>query len=184
MFAVQLARRVLPANDGLSDHFEIKRTDGLEDFELFVLDGGGVEGGGRLDGNEGSELQHMALDHVAKRAGGFIKPATPLNTKRFRCGDLDAVNIVAVPQRLENAIAETKNQQILDSVLAEIVIDAVDLLFLEDTQNGLVEFLGCGQIAAEGLLNNDAYPGVRRRWARQAGAAELLDDVRINFRRR
>ena len=98
MFAIDLARRVLAAHHGLRDHLEIKRPDGLQDFELFVLDGCSIERGRWLDGDQRSELQHVTLDHVAKRARGFIETATALDAKRFRCGDLDAVDVVAIPQ--------------------------------------------------------------------------------------
>ena len=39
---------------------------------------------GRLDGDQRSELQDVALNHVAQRAGGFVEAAAPLHAQRFR----------------------------------------------------------------------------------------------------
>ena len=153
----------MPADDGLRDHFQIERANGLQDFEFFVAHGGGVEGGGRLDGDERSELQDVALNHVAKCAGGFVKAAAALDAEGFRGGDLHVVHVVAVPQRLENAVAEAQDQQVLDGIFAEIVVDAVDLLLFEDVEDDLVQFFGGGKVAAKGLFDDDARPGIRIR---------------------
>src|SRR5260370_38751576 len=63
------------------------------------------------------------------------------------------------------------------------MINAVDLLLIENVENNLIQGFGGGKIASKGLLNNDAHPGIGRGWASETGATELLDDVRINFRR-
>jgi len=95
--AVDGAGRVLAANDGLRDHPEIERADGLQHFELFVAQSGGIEGSGRLDGNERSQLEHVTLNHVAQRTSGLIKAAAALHAQGFRGSDLDMVDIVAIP---------------------------------------------------------------------------------------
>src|SRR5260370_8130143 len=63
------------------------------------------------------------------------------------------------------------------------MINAVDLLLIENVENNLIQGFGGGKIASKGLLNNDAHPGIGRGWASETGATELLADVRINFRR-
>src|SRR5580704_7765806 len=126
----------------------------------------------------------MALNHVAKRASRLIETAATLDSQRLRGGNLHMIYVVAIPERLENAITETKHEQVLHRVFAKVVIDAVDLLFFEHTQYNFVQFLGGGQIAAEGLLDDDARPCGWTRRMIQSGATNLLHDVRINFRRR
>src|SRR5215471_3375955 len=91
------------------------------------------------------------------------------------------VDIVAIPQRLENSVAEAQNEQILYGVFAQVVIDAVDLILFEDVVDNLVQLLCRNQVAAERLFNNDPHPCFRIARPRKARAAELLDDVDVNF---
>ena len=64
------------------------------------------------------------------------------------------------------------------------MIDAVDLLLIENVKDNLIQFPGGSQVASERFLNDDAHPRIGRGGSRETCAAELLDDVRINFRRR
>src|SRR5207247_3520180 len=100
-----------------------------------------------------------------------------------RRGDLHVVNVIAVPKRLEDAVAKTQYEQVLHGVFAEVVIDAVDLLLIENVKDNLIQFPGGSQVASERFLNDDAHPRIGRGGSRETCAAELLDDVRINFRR-
>jgi hypothetical protein len=43
--------------------------------------------------------------------------------------------MLAAPQRLEDTVAEAEGQNVLNRLLAEIMIDAIDLLLVEDTQD-------------------------------------------------
>src|SRR6201998_1470370 len=158
--------RVLAADDRLSNHFQIEGANGLQDFQFLVAHGGGVEGSGRLNGDQRSELQNMALNHVAQRAGSFVKAAAAFDTEGFGRGDLHVVHVIAVPERFEDAVAETENQKILHRVFAEIVVDAIDLLLFENIVNNLVEFVSASQVASEGFLDDDAPPGFCVRGAR------------------
>ena len=64
------------------------------------------------------------------------------------------------------------------------MIDAVDLRLIENAEDDLVELLGGSEVAAEGLFDDDARPRIGRTGLGKAGAAELLDDLGINFGRR
>ena len=46
-------------------------------------------------------------------------------------GDLHVIDVAPVPDRLEHAVAEAEHEQVLDGFLAEIVIDAIDLVLVE-----------------------------------------------------
>ncbi len=50
---------------------------------------------------------------------------------RLGHGDLDVIDIVAVPQRLENRVGKTEDEDILDGLFAQVVVDAVDLILIE-----------------------------------------------------
>src|SRR5207302_6035999 len=97
-------------------------------------------------------------------------------------GDLHAVDVAAIPNRLEDAVAEPENQNVLDSLFAEIVIDPVNLVFLENLLNLSIEFAGRFKIATERLLDHDASP-VFRIFLREFHAPELLNDWREILRR-
>src|SRR5260370_7534088 len=68
-------------------------------------------------------------------------------------------------------------------MFGEVVIDAVDLLLVENVENNLVQSLSRSQVASERFLNDDAHPRIRRARAREPRAAEMLNDISINFRR-
>src|SRR5208337_409327 len=87
-----------------------------------------------------------------------------------------------VPEGLEYAVAKTQHQQILHGVLAEIVIDPVDLLFFKHVQNNLVELVRRSQVSPKRLLDDDAHPRTRIAWPRQPRTPQLRHDVRINLR--
>ena len=57
-------------------------------------------------------------------------------------GDLHVVDIVAVPQRLKDGVGKAEGQDILDRLLAQIVVDAVDLVLVEHGVDLLVEVAG------------------------------------------
>ena len=62
-----------------------------------------------------------------KRAGRVVELAAPLDADRLGHGDLHVVDVIAVPQRLEDAVGEPEHHDVLDRLLAEIMVDAIDL---------------------------------------------------------
>ena len=49
-------------------------------------------------------------------------------------GDLDVVDVVAVPDRLEQPVGEAEREHVLDGLLAQVVVDAEDLVLVEDAR--------------------------------------------------
>ncbi len=74
----------------------------------------------------------MVGHHVAQRPGGVIEAAAVANAELFLDRDLDVVDVVAIPDRLEHAVGETQHQDVLDGFLAEVMVDPVDLLLFGD----------------------------------------------------
>ncbi len=134
--------------------------DGLPDFDLFGADGGGFEGDGRLHGDEAEELHDVVLDDVAEGSGGLVERAAAFDADGFGGGDLDVVDVVAVPDVLEDAVGEAEDEDVLNGLFAEVVVDAEDLVFVEDLVDLVVEGAGGVEIVAEGLFDDDADPGV------------------------
>ena len=155
----------------------------LPDFDLFGADGGGLEGDGRLHGDEAEELHDVVLDDVAEGSGGLVEGAAAFDADGFGGGDLDVVDVVAVPDVLEDAVGEAEDEDVLDGLFAEVVVDAEDLVFVEDLVDFVVERAGGVEIVAEGLFDDDADPGAcSRRAAYRCGLghavlAEVVDDV-------
>ena len=70
----------------------------------------------------------MVRHHVAQRAGRVVEPSPPLDRDRLCHGDLHVVDVVAVPDRLEQAVGEPHDHDVLDRLLAQIVVHAEDLV--------------------------------------------------------
>ncbi len=66
-----------------------------------------------------------------RRARRVVITAPCFDTELFSDGYLNMIYIVSIPDRLEDAVAEPKDQNVLDRFLAEIMVDAVDLAFFE-----------------------------------------------------
>ena len=86
----------------------------------------------RLHRDEAHQLQQVVLEEVAARAGLLVERAAVLDADRLGDRDLDMVDVAAVPDRLEDPVAEPEDQQVPDRLLAEVVVDAVDLRLAED----------------------------------------------------
>src|SRR4030081_3784225 len=100
----------------------------------------------------------MVLHYVTKSSSRFVKRAAAFDSDVLCRGDLDMVDVVAVPHILEDAVRETEYQDVLHRLFAEVVIDAEDLVFVEHLVDFIVQRLGGLQIVAEGLLDDDADP--------------------------
>ena len=69
----------------------------------------------------------MVLEDVADRARVLVVAGAPFDPDRLRDRDLDVVDELAVPDRLEDAVREPQREHVLDGLLAEVVVDAEDL---------------------------------------------------------
>ena len=69
----------------------------------------------------------MRRHHVAQRAGGIVEPAAMLDADGLRDRDLHVIDVIAVPQRLEDRIREAQDHDVLHGLFAEIMVDPVDL---------------------------------------------------------
>ena len=100
----------------------------------------------------------MVLHHIAQGARTLVKAGATLNPQCFGGRDLDVIDVMRVPERRENRVRESQNQNVLRGFLAEKMIDSVSLLFGEGTADDAVEFARRSQIGAERFFNNDAGP--------------------------
>ena len=68
----------------------------------------------------------MVLDDIPDRPDGVVEGSPSLHTERLDQGDLDVVDVVPIPNRLEQGVGKAKDQEVEDRFFAEIVIDPVD----------------------------------------------------------
>ena len=105
----------------------------------------------------------MVLHHVAQRAGAFVVRGAALDADGLGGGDLHVIDVAPVPDRLEHAVGEAEHQQVLDGLLAEVVIDAKDLIFVEVlVRRADSARVALCEVGAERLLDDDAAPAAHR----------------------
>ena len=99
----------------------------------------------------------MILEHVPQGARLIVVPPSPaFDPLRLGHGDLHVIDMPTVEKRLKYRIPESKQEQILNGLLPEVVIDAVNLLFAENAIDALIELLSGREVRPKRLLDNDA----------------------------
>ena len=99
------------------------------------------------------------MHHVAQRAGRVVvTAATTFHTEVFRAGDLHMADVLAVPKGLENGVGKAQHHQVLRGFLAEIMVDAIGVAFLEGCVDDLIEMSRGGEVGAEGFFDNHPCP--------------------------
>ena len=117
----------------------------------------------------------MVLYHVAQCASLLVERAAAFDAKGFSHGDLHVVNVVTFPDRLEDAVGEPEDQEILNGFLAQVVIDAEDLALAEDCVDLVVELAGGVEVVSERFFNDDGGAAILRFC--QALCAEILNNA-------
>ena len=148
-----------------------------EQRHLRVLDRRGVAAGRRLHRRGGHHLHQVVDDDVAQRADGVVEVAPVLDAEVLRHRDLDALDVLPVPDRLEDPVREPQVEDLLEAHLPEVVVDAEELRLLDVLVELLGELARGLAVVAEGLLDDD--PGVLR----EARLGEALDDPAEEERR-
>ena len=132
-------------------------SDGAEDRELRVLERLGVTPGGGLHGRDGDDLHDVVDDDVTQRADGVVEVAPVLDPEALGHRDLDAGEVVPVPDRLQHRVREPEVEELLEAHLPEEVIDPVDLRLVQVLVELGGERAGGGLVVTERLL--DHHPG-------------------------
>ena len=73
----------------------------------------------------------MVLNHVADGAGLVVERAAALHAEILRHGDLNALDVLAVPERFQERVGEAEEDHVVHRPLAEVVVDAEDVIFVE-----------------------------------------------------
>ena len=160
LLALHGAGGVLRAHRDLRHLLGLGRMDRVQHLDLLVAHVVGGEAHRRLHAKQRQQLQHVVLDQVAQRARVVVVAGAAADAEVLGGGDLDVVDVVAVPDRLEHAVREPERQHVLDGLLAEVVVDPEDLRLVEHAQHLAVELARLGQLRAERLLDHHAHLGL------------------------
>ena len=153
-----------------ADH--VRRVDGgdrAEHLAGLLDDRARLQRRRRLHRDEPEHVEQVRHDHVAVGAGVLVEPGAVVDGERLRHVDLDVVDVVAVPDRLEHAVGEPQRDQVLDRLAAEEVVDPEHALLGEHAVDQRVQLARAVEVVAERLLEHHPRALV------QAGAAERVD---------
>ncbi len=100
----------------------------------------------------------MVLEHVPQNSGLVKIAGTVFHSDGFGCRDLDVVDVVGIPDRLKNHVGKAQQKDVLDGFLAEVVVNAVNLFFVQVLTQALVKLLGAGQVKAKRLFKDHMSP--------------------------
>ena len=109
----------------------VGRRHRVEDGDQGVLDRVGIARRRRLHRHRSDDLHEVVDHHVAQRADRVVEVPAVLDAEALGHRDLDARDVVAVPDRLEDRVREAQEQELRDAELPEVVVDPVELVLVE-----------------------------------------------------
>ncbi len=136
----------------------LRKGDRCENLLLLGAQVLRVEGDRLLHRGERHELQEVVLDDVTRGADAVVVSGTATHADVLGHRDLHVVDVVRVPDRLVQLVREAQSQDVLNRLLAEIVVDAEDRIGRERRAQRVVELLRRCEVMAEWLLDDDSSP--------------------------
>lgn len=119
----------------------------------------------------------MVLDHVTGRADAVVVPGASTEADVLGHRDLNVVDVVRVPDRIEQLVREAQSQNVLDGFLTEVVVDTEDRVLGEHLVDDGVQFASALEVVAERLLDDDSSP-LTVLGLREARRRQLLEHLR------
>src|SRR6185369_13765321 len=100
------------------------------------------------------DLQHMVLHDVPQGTSLVIKPTTILDAEILGHRDLDATDMVTIPQRFEHRVGKAGIDDVLYWLLTQVVVDAEDVLLGEILRQQPTERSRRRPVVTERLLDH------------------------------
>ena len=136
---------------------------------------------------------HQVVDHdVAQRAHRVVEVPAVVHAELLGHGDLDTLDVVPVPDRLEDGVGEAEVEDLLEPHLAQVVVDAAQLRLVD-----VLVQVGCERgrrrdVVPERLLHDDPAAGrqlrlgeaLHHRAEQERWDLEVVDGVRGALDRR
>src|ERR1700687_1497646 len=98
----------------------------------------------------------MALHHVAQRARVIVVRGAGADALGLGDGNLHVIDEARSPDRLEDRVGESEHHQILDGLLAKIMIDSKNLTLVEMPRELAVDLRRAREIVADWFFDYDA----------------------------
>src|SRR4029453_16594386 len=117
----------------------------------------------------------MILDHITQGSSILVVASTGADAFVLSHRNLHMIDVFLIPQRFEDGIGKAHDQEILDSFLAEVVIDTKKLALVDNLRQSVINGTGTGQVPAPWVFHNYACLGPLRRLGDEASALQLLD---------
>ena len=156
LLALDVATAVLPADD----RPRARGGHRAQHLDLLVPHRLRGEVDRRLHRGQREQLQQVVLEDVPDRAGPLVVAGPALDPHRLGHGDLHVVDQLPVPERLEDPVREPECHEVLDGLLAEVVVDAEDLVLGEPAPDRGCQLASGREVVAEGLLDDHARPAL------------------------
>src|ERR1022692_4973291 len=96
----------------------------------------------------------MVFDHIADRPSIVVELPPSLDAEFLRHCDLHTLDVIPIPDRLQEAVGEAKEQKIENGLFTKVVVDAKDSRFRKHGMKSGIQLLRRGEIVPEGLLDN------------------------------
>src|ERR1700686_2027603 len=127
-----------------------------EYLDLLIADSVAIYARRGFHGQKSHDLKHVVFDHVADRPGVVVELPPPLDPELFCHCNLHTLDVIPVPDRLQKAVGEAKEQKIEDRLFTEVVVDTKDSRFRKHGMKSSIQLLRRGKIMSKGLFDNDS----------------------------
>src|SRR5215475_8418436 len=97
----------------------------------------------------------MILNDVADGASMVVERAATLHAEIFGHGDLHTSDEGPIPEGLQERIREPEEHHIVHRPLAQIVVDAEDMILFKPGQKYFVQLVRRSEIVPEWLFDNN-----------------------------
>lgn len=140
------------------DVVECQWLNAFKYFDLLVTDVIGMDGSRLLHCHQRQNLQQMILHHIANDSEFVEISAATLRAERFLEGNENRRDVLTIPCRVEELIAESDGHQVLHHFLAQVMVNTVELILSEERGQMIAENLGARRVLSERLLDDDTTP--------------------------
>ena len=122
----------------------------------------------------------MVLQHVAHHARLVVVTAPVSHEHLFRDANLNVIDVVPVPDRFEDGVCKSEDQDVLHGLFAKVVVDSINLTFTKDLVNHIVEGTSGGKVSSERFLDYNPTPAFLLE--RKARGSKSLDSRLVKLR--
>jgi hypothetical protein len=118
----------------------------------------------------------MVLKHIPECSNLIVVSGASFQSERFRDGDLDLRNVMAVEKGFQKSVGETEYQDVLRCFLAEEMIYAKDLVLPPIPVYEAIQLARRSQIRSKRLFDDQAAPA--RSLRAESGCGQTLGRLR------